>query len=78
MMVESQQFAHSCLWFSSLVSKESFLKYYHNKLMALNVSAFKVIKMGQGNKTSRILAWTFADKIGRQKWSKTLSNKVIG
>ena len=57
---ESKQFAHHCLWFTTLVSQKSNLAIYDNLLERAKASEMKVIEMTQGQKTSRILAWRFA------------------
>jgi 23S rRNA (adenine1618-N6)-methyltransferase len=59
MIHQSKQFAESCLWFTTLISKQSNLNSAYKALK--NVEAFdvKTIPMGQGNKISRIVAWTF-------------------
>jgi 23S rRNA (adenine1618-N6)-methyltransferase len=59
MIEESQKFHSQCIWFTSLVSKkESLFELYQTlrKTKAINV---KTIEMSQGQKTSRILAWTY-------------------
>jgi len=59
MIKQSKQFASSCFWFSSLVSKKTHLpSIYHNLKLAEAVDV-KTIPMGQGNKTSHLIAWTF-------------------
>lgn len=68
MIAESQQFATSCFWFSSLVSKQSNLKRAQAALEKVGALAVRVIPMGQGNKTSRILAWTFLSKKKQVVW----------
>ena len=59
MIRESQQFAKSCLWFTCLISKESKLNSVYSALKKAKVSKIKTIEMGQGNKKSRIVAWSF-------------------
>ncbi len=59
MIKESKQFAESCIWFSTLVSKESNLKQVYFDLKKVEVTEVKTLEMGQGNKISRIVAWTF-------------------
>lgn len=59
MIKESKEFATSCLWFTTLVSKEAHLEYIYRQLERARVSDYKTIKMGQGNKNSRIAAWQF-------------------
>ena len=59
MIQESKQFATSCNWFSTLISKQSNLKPVNKALKNASVADSKTIQMGQGNKTSRIVAWKF-------------------
>jgi 23S rRNA (adenine1618-N6)-methyltransferase len=59
MIIQSKEFASSCNWFTSLVSKQSNLKNAISELNKQGAEEIKTIMMGQGNKTSRILAWTF-------------------
>ena len=47
-----------CYW--NLVSKEKNLEKLYTKLKSVNVSEYKVIRMQQGTKSSRILAWRFS------------------
>ncbi|MBK8967943.1 MAG: 23S rRNA (adenine(1618)-N(6))-methyltransferase RlmF [Lewinellaceae bacterium] len=68
MIQESQQFATSCFWFTSLVSKQSNLKRAQAALEKAGALAVRVIPMGQGNKTSRIVAWTFISKKKQGIW----------
>ena len=68
MISESQRYSASCLWFSALVSKESNLKNIYEALRKVGVGCFKTIPMGQGNKISRIVAWTFLSQTEQGKW----------
>jgi 23S rRNA (adenine1618-N6)-methyltransferase len=68
MVFQSRQFAASCLWFSSLVSKESNLRGIYNALKRVGVIDVKTIPMGQGNKKSRIVAWTFITQAQQKEW----------
>jgi 23S rRNA (adenine1618-N6)-methyltransferase len=70
MIFQSKDFATSCLWFTSLVSKESNLESIYNVLKLVKATAIKPIDMGQGNKKSRIVAWTFLQKSQRDEWVK--------
>lgn len=67
---ESIQFAKSCFWFSTLISKESNLKGVYAELEKVNAVVVRTIPMSQGNKTSRIVAWTFLSKEQQKKWVK--------
>lgn len=59
MIIESREFANSCLWFTTLVSKETNLPGIYSELKKVKASKVKTIEMGQGNKKSRIVAWSF-------------------
>jgi 23S rRNA (adenine1618-N6)-methyltransferase len=58
-ILESKTFATSCTWFTSLVSKKETLEPLYKTLKKVNASSVKTISMAQGNKVSRILAWSF-------------------
>lgn len=59
MVFQSQEFASSVRWFTTLVSKESNLAKIYKALKSIETLDVKTIPMGQGNKVSRIVAWTF-------------------
>lgn len=59
MISESQQFSAQVVWFTTLISKKENLKPLSAQLQKMGVMQQKVIEMGQGNKQSRLLAWTF-------------------
>lgn len=59
MISESQKYRVNCGWFTSLVSKEKNLDKLYAKLKAVHASEYKIIRMYQGTKSSRILAWRF-------------------
>ena len=68
MVRESKQFSRSVMWFSTLVSRESNLKYVNNILKQVDAAEVRTIPMGQGNKISRIVAWTFLTESGKKNW----------
>lgn len=68
MINESVQFSSQVLWFTSLVSKKDNLHQLTTLLKNLNVPEFKTIDMAQGQKISRMLAWTFVPKDNRKDW----------
>jgi 23S rRNA (adenine1618-N6)-methyltransferase len=70
MVAQSKVFATSCLWFSTLVSKESNLKSIYGALEKVKAVEVKTIPMGQGNKKSRIVAWTFLTSQQHEKWKE--------
>ena len=59
MISESQKYRVNCGWFTSLVSKEKNLDKLYAKLKVVHASEYKIIRMYQGTKSSRILAWRF-------------------
>ena len=66
---ESKHFPISCFWFTSIVSKQSNLTKVYALLKQVGAEEVKTIPMGQGNKTSRIVAWTFLNKEEQQWWA---------
>lgn len=71
MIRQSKKFATSCFWFSTLISKQSNLKSVYNTLKQVKAAHVETIPMGQGNKTSRIVAWTFLSKEEQKNWKNT-------
>lgn len=61
-LYESSLYKTHSLWFTTLVSKKDLVKGMYVSLKKLGAMDIKTIDMGQGNKTSRIVAWTFSDK----------------
>lgn len=59
MIRESQAYAEQCRWFTSLVSKIENVKPSIKLIQKLGATEVKQIDMYQGNKITRILAWTF-------------------
>lgn len=59
MIRESTKYAEQCGWFTTLVSKQDNLKEIYKFLNKAEVKDLKTIAMGTGNKSSRIVAWTF-------------------
>ena len=71
MVGESVEFKYSCFWFSTLVSKQAALKSVNAALKIAKALTVKTIPMGQGNKISRIVAWTFLDEERQNNWVNT-------
>ncbi len=59
MIRESQQFSVQCHWFTSLVSKIENVKPSIKLIQKLGATQVKQINMQQGNKVTRVIAWTF-------------------
>ncbi|MGB5419605.1 23S rRNA (adenine(1618)-N(6))-methyltransferase RlmF [Algibacter sp.] len=58
-LYESSLFKTQCVWFTTLVSKKDLVKGMYASLKKLGATNIKTINMEQGNKISRIVAWTF-------------------
>ena len=69
MIEESIQFKENCLWFTSLVSKSENLNSIYFALKKAGAITVKTINMSQGNKVSRIVAWTFLNDMQHIQWS---------
>lgn len=59
MIKESQGIGSRVKWFTTLVSKDSNLKPLEKKIEQLSASELRVLEMTQGQKKSRVLAWSF-------------------
>jgi len=68
MIEQSALIANSCLWFSSLVSKAATLPSVYRALKRAGVHDSRTIDMAQGQKKSRIVAWTWLDERQQQAW----------
>jgi len=71
MIFESRRFKTQCFWFTTLVSKASNLKGVYRTLKKVQVAEVKTLEMHQGQKTSRIVAWTFLDKAQQHNWRRS-------
>lgn len=70
MIRESADFKTQCLWFTSLVSKKENLKPSYAALEKAGAVTIKTIDMAQGNKLTRVLAWSFLTPAQRDLWAK--------
>ena len=68
MIYESKHFGEQCLWFTSLISKEATLKPTYKILEKVKATDVKTIEMGQGQKVSRFIAWTFLSEQEQKEW----------
>ena len=68
MVKQSKNYADQVLWFTTLVSKQGNLKNIYLELKKADALEVKTIAMGQGNKASRIIAWTFLNPNRRKQW----------
>lgn len=68
MIYESAKYPMQCFWFTTLVSKKDNLKSIHKILNKVGAVAIKTIDMAQGQKVSRIVAWTFLTEAQQKNW----------
>lgn len=68
MIEESESGKNNCLWFTTLISKSATLPHVYRKLKYSGAKENRTIEMSQGQKKSRILAWTFMDKDQQRDW----------
>lgn len=70
MISESMQISTRCFWFTTLVSKSASLPAIYAALQRAGVQAHKTIAMSQGQKQSRLVAWTFLNSTQQAGWRK--------
>ncbi len=70
MIHDSQRFGGQVFWFSTLVSKAEHVAPLRKALVAAKAVEVRVIDMAQGQKTSRLMAWTFQPLAQQQAWSR--------
>jgi 23S rRNA (adenine1618-N6)-methyltransferase len=68
MIYESVKYPMQCLWFTTLVSKKDNLKNIYKLLNKVDAVEIKTIDMAQGQKSSRIVAWTFLSPKQQQEF----------
>lgn len=74
MVNESKLFSTQCLWFTTLISKASGLPSVYRALKEVNALEVKTIDMAQGQKKSRLVAWTFFNVNQRRAWASAKWN----
>ena len=70
MIKQSSEIPHQCLWFSTLISQKSNLYGVYKSLKKVKAADVRTLEMAQGQKQSRIVAWTFYPAEQREKWFK--------
>ncbi|GEM75374.1 23S rRNA (adenine(1618)-N(6))-methyltransferase RlmF [Vibrio sagamiensis] len=68
MALESQDFRTQVLWFTTLISKKDNVRPMRKQLEKLGVKAIRVIEMSQGQKVSRLMAWSYMSAKERKQW----------
>ena len=71
MMRESKKFGENCFWFTTLISKSVHLKAALKTIEQLGAREVKMVPMGQGNKASRLIAWSFLAPKDQISWAKS-------
>ena len=77
MIRESKWISKNCYWFSTLVSKQANLKGIYKLLDKIEASQIKTIPMETGNKSSRIVAWTFLSGAEQKEWRESRWKKQL-
>jgi len=68
MIYESAKYPMQVLWFTTLVSKKENLSRIYKTLNKVGASQIETIDMAQGQKTSRIVAWSFLTEVQQKSW----------
>ena len=68
MVEESARYRGSCMWFTTLISKSASLPGVYRAIKYAGALENRTIEMAQGQKKSRIVAWTFLDAKQQQAW----------
>jgi len=68
MVKESVNYSSQVCWFTSLVSKNENIRPLKKLLVKLGAEQIEVIKMSQGQKISRLIAWSFLSNAQQQAW----------
>ncbi len=69
-LYQSSKFKQSCFWFTCLVSNVSHVRSMKESLEKLGATDFQVLDMIQGNKVSRVVAWTYLTADEQKEWHK--------
>ena len=74
MAQESGRRPGSCYWFTTLVSKKDTLPGVYRALKTAGATEVRTIEMAQGQKKSRLVAWTFLSPRQQETWRRTRWN----
>lgn len=67
-LYESSLYQKQSFWFTILVSSKDYITSIYSSLRKLKATEIRTIDMVQGNKKSRIIAWTFLIKEEQEAW----------
>ena len=70
MVQESGRRPRAAYWYTSLVSKKETLPGVHRALQTAGATEVRTIEMAQGQKKSRLVAWTFLTPAQQEAWRK--------
>ncbi len=76
MIEQSKVFSSTGFWFTTLISKSDNLKSVYSELKKTEALEVKTIPMHQGNKISRMVAWTYLNQQQQEKWISARWNKM--
>lgn len=68
LVIESKEFSEQVLWFSTLVSKKENVRWICKNLEKVAVNKIQILEMSQGQKKSRVVAWSFKSESQRKAW----------
>ena len=68
MITESATIPTQCFWFTSLIAKKEHLPSIYHALRQAKAVEVRTIEMAQGQKISRIVAWTFLNEEQQKQW----------
>jgi len=68
MIAQSAEIPLNCYWFTTLVSKGENMHNVYKALKKVKATEVKKIDMAQGNKVSRLVAWTFLSPAQKTEW----------
>lgn len=77
MVLESAQRPAACRWYTTLVAKKDSLPGIYNALQQAGAVAVRTINMAQGQKKSRLVAWTFLTAAQQETWRNSRLAKAI-
>ena len=77
MIEESVRFKKSVLWFTTLISKKTSLPTAYKELKKAEAFDIRTIEMAQGQKISRIVAWTFLNETEQKDWRTKRWNLLL-
>lgn len=75
MVMQSKDYATSCFWFTTLVSKKEHVRPIKVALKKAGAVEVKTVSMSQGTKTSRFVSWTFLSPEQQQEWAASRWSK---